>query len=97
MFESTKTSQPARTHSHTGGDPLTLQRMAKVTPPMPDGTVFEEITTTPEVAPRVPRSAEIRSLLFKIRDLSVFYGDYQAVRDVNMDIGHKQITAMIGP
>ncbi|MEO8106369.1 MAG: phosphate ABC transporter ATP-binding protein PstB [Actinomycetes bacterium] len=31
------------------------------------------------------------------RDLSVFYGDYQAVRDVDMDFGKNRITAMIGP
>ncbi len=31
------------------------------------------------------------------RDLSVFYGNYQAVRDVDMDFGKNRITAMIGP
>ena len=31
------------------------------------------------------------------RDLSVFYGDYQAVRDVDMNFGKNRITAMIGP
>ncbi len=99
MIESTKqTSQPARVvHSDRVGSPLTLPKYAEVAPHMPDASVSEEITTNPEVAPRAPRSSEIQSLLFKIRDLSVYYGDYQAVRDVNMDIGHKQITAMIGP
>ena len=31
------------------------------------------------------------------RDLSVFYGDYEAVREVDMDFGKNRITAMIGP
>ena len=31
------------------------------------------------------------------RDLSVFYGSYQAVRDVDMEFGKNRITAMIGP
>jgi len=31
------------------------------------------------------------------RDLSVFYGSYQAVRHVDMDFGKNRITAMIGP
>ncbi|MCZ3385606.1 MAG: phosphate ABC transporter ATP-binding protein PstB [Actinomycetia bacterium] len=31
------------------------------------------------------------------RDLSVFYGSYQAVREVDMNFGKNRITAMIGP
>ena len=31
------------------------------------------------------------------RNLSVFYGSYEAVRDVDMDFGKNRITAMIGP
>ncbi|MEV1052161.1 phosphate ABC transporter ATP-binding protein PstB [Streptomyces sp. NPDC049887] len=35
--------------------------------------------------------------VFEVGGLSVFYGDHEAVRDVNMTIGARQITAMIGP
>ena len=35
--------------------------------------------------------------LFQIKDLSIFYRDFQAVREVSLDIAPKQITAMIGP
>ncbi len=35
--------------------------------------------------------------VFRVSDLSVHYGPFQAVRDVTMDIGRRQITAMIGP
>ncbi|MEV0171140.1 phosphate ABC transporter ATP-binding protein PstB [Streptomyces sp. NPDC050803] len=35
--------------------------------------------------------------VFHISDLDVWYGDHQAVRDVTMTIGRRQITAMIGP
>ncbi len=35
--------------------------------------------------------------VFEVADLSVYYGDYEAVRDVTMAIGRRQITAMIGP
>ncbi|KWW97733.1 phosphate ABC transporter ATP-binding protein [Carbonactinospora thermoautotrophica] len=35
--------------------------------------------------------------IFEISDLSVWYGDYQAVRDVTLQIGRCQITALIGP
>lgn len=34
---------------------------------------------------------------FQLRDVSVFYGTFQAVKDVSMDIPQKQITAFIGP
>ena len=34
---------------------------------------------------------------FVIRDLNLFYGDFQALYGVNMDIEEKKITALIGP
>jgi phosphate transport system ATP-binding protein len=35
--------------------------------------------------------------VFELDDVRIWYGDYQAVRDVNMIIGRQQITALIGP
>jgi phosphate transport system ATP-binding protein len=35
--------------------------------------------------------------VFEIADMNVWYGIHHAVRDVTMDIGRRQITAMIGP
>jgi len=35
--------------------------------------------------------------VFTVEDLSIFYGDYQAVRDVDLVVRQHQITAMIGP
>ncbi|MEV8018009.1 phosphate ABC transporter ATP-binding protein PstB [Streptomyces sp. NPDC086554] len=35
--------------------------------------------------------------VFDIKDLSVFYGDYEAVREVNLAVRPRQITALIGP
>ncbi|MGW7086909.1 phosphate ABC transporter ATP-binding protein PstB [Streptomyces sp. NPDC054871] len=35
--------------------------------------------------------------VFHISDLDVWYADHQAVRDVTLTIGRRQITAMIGP
>jgi phosphate transport system ATP-binding protein len=35
--------------------------------------------------------------VIEVKDLSVHYGDYRAVRDVTMDFGKNQITALIGP
>ncbi|MFD5069008.1 phosphate ABC transporter ATP-binding protein PstB [Streptomyces sp. NPDC058369] len=52
-------------------------------------------TRTPQVTFRDAPS--LSSPVFEVGSLSVFYGDHEAVRDVNMHIGHQQITAMIGP
>ncbi|MEU7579771.1 phosphate ABC transporter ATP-binding protein PstB [Streptomyces sp. NPDC041068] len=35
--------------------------------------------------------------VFDLKDLSVFYGDYEAVREVNLAVRQRQITALIGP
>lgn len=34
---------------------------------------------------------------FTIRDLDLYYGDFQALKNINMDIKDKEITAFIGP
>jgi phosphate transport system ATP-binding protein len=36
-------------------------------------------------------------VVFDVRDLSVYYGDFRAVRNVDMQIRRNQITAFIGP
>ena len=36
-------------------------------------------------------------LVFDASDLSVYYGDFRAVRDVNMKVRRNEITALIGP
>ena len=42
-------------------------------------------------------ASETASVVFEVSDLEVFYGDFQAVRDVNLDIRQHEITAFIGP
>jgi len=36
-------------------------------------------------------------IVFKVKDLSAYYGDFRAVRDVTLDVRQHQITAFIGP
>jgi phosphate transport system ATP-binding protein len=38
-----------------------------------------------------------RAVIFDIRDLSVLYGDFRAVREVSLPIRENEITALIGP
>ena len=46
------------------------------------------VSNVAEAAPRT---------VFTVRDLAVYYGEFRAVRDVNMDIRQNEITAFIGP
>ncbi len=41
--------------------------------------------------------ADIPDPVFEIENLSLYYGDKQALNDISMKIPHKQITAYIGP
>jgi phosphate transport system ATP-binding protein len=36
-------------------------------------------------------------VVFEVRDLAVYYGDFRAVREVDLDIRKNEITAFIGP
>jgi phosphate transport system ATP-binding protein len=36
-------------------------------------------------------------IVFEIKDVSVFYGTFRAVRDVGLDVAQNEITALIGP
>ena len=52
-----------------------------------------EVTT--EAPPATPATTEVN--VFETRGLQVHYGDFLAVRDVDLDIAKNQITAFIGP
>ena len=47
--------------------------------------------------PHAPEGEALKPTVFETRDLAVFYGDFRAVRDVNLTIRQSEITAFIGP
>ena len=49
------------------------------------------------VAPAHPQQDSPRAPVFEVSDLSVYYAGYRAVRDVNITIREREITALIGP
>ena len=51
----------------------------------------------PAEQPESHTLAPVRKLVFEVKDLSVSYGAFTAVRDVNLDIREHEITAFIGP
>ena len=74
-------------------------------PPGPDTTVIgsderaglhmPEVHIVPTHEDEVP--GEAHPPVFKVSDLDVYYGDFRAVRDVNLEIDAHQVTAFIGP
>jgi phosphate transport system ATP-binding protein len=50
-----------------------------------------------EIKERQMANESNESPVFAVKDLSVKYGEFRAVRDVTLDIGQHQITAFIGP
>ena len=63
-----------------------------ITPTRPTAT--HPVTTPGAEADKTPAPREI---VFSLRDVNVYYGDFRAVRDVNMEIARHEITALIGP
>src|SRR5215218_1751239 len=58
-----------------------------------------EPKVTPSVAPaeRPAETAQPREAIFDVDDVSVFYGDKRAIRNVTLDLHQREITALIGP
>ena len=44
-----------------------------------------------------PEKTTESSVVFSVRDLNVYYGEFRAVRDASFDINENEITAFIGP
>ncbi|MSO87041.1 MAG: phosphate ABC transporter ATP-binding protein [Acidimicrobiia bacterium] len=62
--------------------------------PVESGPV-EEMSSTASM--NVTPPAPLPEVVFGLRDVSVYYRDFLAVRDVNVDVYEHQITAFIGP
>ena len=64
----------------------------------PEYTVPEPETRMPAMEPNIPL-AEPKAAQPKIavRSLNFYYGSFQALHDINIDIPEKKITALIGP
>ena len=54
-----------------------------------------------EISNQIPQDASIQMppavSKIRVRNLNFYYGNYQALTDVNLDIAEKRITAFIGP
>jgi phosphate transport system ATP-binding protein len=60
-------------------------------------TIQENPSMTADPAVRRRDAGSEVNAVFDLADVSVFYDDYQAVREVTLSVGRKEITALIGP
>lgn len=65
------------------------------TAPTTTGTNMTDLPVVESSAPT--RDREANRIVFDIEDLDVYYGDFRAVRGVDLDIRENEITAFIGP
>ena len=63
---------------------------------MPESAKMNE-TTAPPSAPPVPAVEPPPKGKLKAANLNFFYGSFQALHDINVEISEKRITALIGP
>ena len=69
---------------------------------MPDHAetlIDRPVTTGSDAQPAaaMPSLATERDVVFRSRDVNVYYGDFRAVRDVTFDVHKNEIMALIGP
>ncbi len=60
-------------------------------------TDVPETASAPQGTAPTPTNMPTSAAVFAVRDLSVYYGAFRAVRDANLDIYDHEITAFIGP
>jgi phosphate transport system ATP-binding protein len=63
----------------------------------PSGRVHAAVSAEAGLAGQAPAQAVIENPVFSCRGVSVFYGAKQALKDVSIDVGRRQVLAMIGP
>jgi phosphate transport system ATP-binding protein len=64
-------------------------------PSVPSGD-SDPVNAPSDAAPG-PQAAEERPAKVQVRDLSLWYGDTQALYDISLDIKEREVTALIGP
>jgi phosphate transport system ATP-binding protein len=63
----------------------------------PSGRVHTASSLDRQTGDRTVGQYTVDDAVFSCRDVNVFYGSKHALRNVNIDVGRKQVLAMIGP
>jgi phosphate transport system ATP-binding protein len=61
------------------------------------GTAFGQVNMSAETDDRTVGELYADDPVISVRGLNVFYGDQQALRDIDLDIGRNEVIALIGP
>ena len=70
---------------------MAIRTKTEVDPPVDENVDVTPTVGHPHEGDRAPE------VVFDVGDLSVYYGDFRAVRDVNITVHRNEITAFIGP
>jgi phosphate transport system ATP-binding protein len=79
------------------GDEMIEKLQARTTPPV---TPSRPVPPTGAISAAISRTLGKpleRPVKFRTRDLSLWYGSHQALREVSVEVGAQEITALIGP
>ena len=96
----------ASTGNGSGGKPVSVAAPAAAEPPArhlgesglnlkPSGRVH--VAVRAEASARAAEQTVIADPVFSCRDVNVYYGAKQALKNVTIDVGRRQVLAMIGP
>jgi phosphate transport system ATP-binding protein len=64
---------------------------------MPEPARMTEMPLPPPVPPPADLSESVSMTKLKTENLNFFYGNFQALHDINLEVPGKRITALIGP
>jgi phosphate transport system ATP-binding protein len=83
----------------TPSAPTRTSEMTEMSEPDESETTHAPVPETGTVGTTTPAAGDEtdRAIVFEVGDLAVYYGDFRAVRGVNLEIRHNEITAFIGP
>jgi phosphate transport system ATP-binding protein len=79
------------------GEPMTTQAETSRKPELPIEVTVADHTTRPDDQAGPETALSEGTPMFQLEGLTVYYGSFRAVRDVDMTIQQNQITALIGP
>ena len=95
-----------RSSSSSGGPsaaPATRERTSTAAPPSAPGIALaaldesEVLSPPPRLGPLGSERLELGETAFDIRDLNLHYGNFHALKDINLRIPTQHVTAFIGP
>jgi len=79
------------------GDDLTTNTDTTSIESATEAAITEQAARVAKAAEAIAIPRDQQPLIFDVEKLTVYYGSFRAVRDVDLDIRQNQITALIGP